>query len=199
LNRVAVKISVATTDRSRSTTELQIYEKLGSTDGYREQLVALLDSFLHESANGVHVCLVLEVMGPNLTSLVRLSPECQYGQPWDRRMPKQWAKAVLRSTLQGLQVLHENGIVHGDLQTGNILLPVQERFLSMSLQDLNQAPNVQDTLKRIDGKDDPWAPRYLLVPQPLFDPTAETSLESKIGDFGGGKCYLYPRSALTMR
>ncbi|KAI9147615.1 serine threonine protein kinase, CMGC group [Paramyrothecium foliicola] len=178
--RVALKIHVATIGQAHLATELQIHQTLGATNSHGDYVVTLLDSFLHRSPNGVHVCLVSEVMGPNLTSLVRLSPKCQYGNPWDRRMPKQWAKSVLRNTLLGPQVLHSNSIVHVDLQAGSILCHLQQQFLQNSSEKLTQIPDPPDTLKRLDGKIDLWAPKYLLVPQPLFDPTSEISLSSKL-------------------
>jgi serine/threonine protein kinase len=63
----------------------------------------------------------LEVLGPNLDSLLKHHPGFQIGEPWEHRFPKHFAKRVLRDTLLGLDFPHSHGVVHGDLHPGNIL------------------------------------------------------------------------------
>ncbi|KAF8251481.1 kinase-like protein [Wilcoxina mikolae CBS 423.85] len=86
------------------------------------------------------------------------------------RYPIWIAKWILRHTLLGLSFLHQNGIVHGDVQPGNILFVSQ--LASVEVDKLEQDPN-QDVdfkpVKRLDGKIDKWAPRYIVVAKPLTD------------------------------
>ncbi|KUJ07409.1 kinase-like protein [Mollisia scopiformis] len=131
---------------------------------------AFLDSFDHHGPNGTHLCLVFEVMGPTPNSVMRLSPECQIGEPWERRLPKQWAKRILQDILLGLHFLDANGIVHGDLHLGNILFTITLSDIESDLpKTLQQRPNQAVPLRRLDGKIDPWAPKYLLEPNSLYD------------------------------
>ncbi|KAF6794952.1 serine/threonine-protein kinase SRPK3 [Colletotrichum musicola] len=62
----------------------------------------------------------------------------------------------------------DNGVVHGDLQSGNILFGLQE-LSELGLETLRQTESNSrvDLLRRVDGKQDRWAPRYLAVSEPL--------------------------------
>jgi serine/threonine protein kinase len=66
-------------------------------------------------------------MGPSSASMVRelscnQTPERKYESPKKYALPM--VKRLLRHTLLGLEFLHENGIVHGDLNPGNLLFSV---------------------------------------------------------------------------
>ena len=189
---VALKIVVAKPEQQQAVSrEFLAHDHLVANNAVygSRHIVRLLDSFNHHGPNGTHLCLVYEVMGPHVKSMIRLSPQCQFGDPWDRRLPKQWAKRVLRDTLRGLQVLHANGIVHGDIHPGNILFAVK---LASSTVDpperLEQHPDQESPLRRRDGKIDPWAPEYLLEPMSLHDYTSlDLNPLVKISDLGGGE------------
>lgn len=156
-------------------------------------IVPLLDSFHHEGPNGMHLCLVFAIMGPNAGTVLNLAPECQIGEPWDRRYPKLWARRILRDTLLGLQFLHSNNIVHGDLHLGNILFTVKlSDTQSNPPETLEQRPDEGFPLRRLDGKIDRWAPKYLLEPRALYEYISlELDPLVKITDLGGGESAVY--------
>ena len=169
--------------------ELFIHERLAPKHDIPNNIVSLLDSFDHQGPNGTHQCLVFELMGPGVSQMIDLSPDCQIGEHWERRMPLSWTKKILRDILLGLQRLHSLGIVHGDLSPGNILFTLPTISLeSHPADELCQQPNEHDQLERKDGKTDIWAPKYLFEPKPLYE---YVSLDQdpivKLGDFGGGK------------
>jgi serine/threonine protein kinase len=125
-----------------SATELSILEKISSVaskDPDSRHITILLDEFQHEGPNGKHQCLVFEAMGITAASLVEELPENKpkmYGKV--ERYPKWMAKKILLHALRGLAFLHRNGVVHGDIQPGNILFSVQ------GIDNIKEGELVQD-------------------------------------------------------
>ena len=91
----------------------------------------LIDSFTHKGPNGIHQCLVFDVMGPSTSTMIEHLPLDLRGPGPDStketrgRFPLWMAKSVLRQTLLGLEFLHQNGVIHGDVQPGNILFSLR--------------------------------------------------------------------------
>ena len=184
---VALKILVS--EVSEPTRELQILRYIAESAEGTRHITKLLDEFKHHGPNGIHICLVFEPMGPSANSMVEALP--QFNPPNIRmkiRYPPRMAKSILRQSLEALAFLHENGVAHGDFQPGNILF---------ALDDINSKPEdvfqqeentASPPVQRLDGKDDPWAPRYLYIAQPLvlFTPYIK-GFKVKLSDMGGGK------------
>lgn len=126
---VAIKIHTARASQS-ALSEPSLYRLLPIEEpapSKAHYLVRLLTSFDLIGPNGQHTCFVLEVMGPNLSDMVR-SQEFEISSPFDddfcNRFPKHLAKLILKETLHGLHFLHRNKVVHGDVHKGNILVNV---------------------------------------------------------------------------
>ena len=157
-----------------------------------QYITPLLDHFYHIGPNGRHLCLVFEPMGPSTSSMVEDLPCFQpQKKGTEIRYPIWMAKRLLRQALQGLAFLHDNNIIHGDFQPGNILFTL--KGLPNDKQELHQDDNhkwgsISKPVERLDGRKDEWAPDYLTVPQPL-DKYADVSRDFKVklSDFGGGK------------
>merc|ERR1711939_61801 len=83
----------------------------------RRYVVSLLDSFEHKGPNGVHVCMVFEVLGENLLGLIKR---------WNHRgIPMPLVKQITKQVLLGLDYLHrECGIIHTDLKPENVLIEI---------------------------------------------------------------------------
>ena len=186
----------------KATTELSILDRINecrSKDPLAQYILTTLDTFQHFGPNGSHLCLVSEPMGPTVASLAEeLTPL----EEWKANIyyPKRMAKRILRHTLLGLKFLHNNGIVHADLQPGNLLPTISdinqisEEHLQQDLSGLGRNP-APEAVRRHDGLEDEWAPRYLFLGQSLIEYTKlGREMQIKISDFGAGKvfpfCYL---------
>uniref|UniRef100_A0A3B3HSP1 non-specific serine/threonine protein kinase n=1 Tax=Oryzias latipes TaxID=8090 RepID=A0A3B3HSP1_ORYLA len=81
-------------------------------------IVQLADEFKVVGVNGVHICLVLELLGPDLRSW-----QLCCGNPG---LPRPWVKQILSQVLRGLDHLHARcKIIHTDIKPENILLCLQ--------------------------------------------------------------------------
>ncbi|KAH6657402.1 protein kinase dsk1 [Truncatella angustata] len=83
----------------------------------RKYVVSLLDSFDHKGPNGVHVCMVFEVLGENLLGLIK---------KWHHRgIPRELVMQIAKQVLMGLDYMHrECGIIHTDLKPENVLIEI---------------------------------------------------------------------------
>lgn len=159
--------------------------------GRQSHILRLMNSFQETGPNGEHLGLVYKPMAVTVVSGLDLLPQYRdvpkkYREV--RRYPKRMVKRILKHTLLGLTQLHALGIVHGDLQQGNLL------FASRDLDELPEEELVQDVestterITRLDGKEDRWAPLFLASSQNLSK-YAEFGefFNIKISDLGGGK------------
>ena len=101
------------------------------------------------------------------------------------------AKSILKQALQALAFLHENGVAHGDFQPGNMLFTLDdidakpEEVLQQKV-DVDSG-SISPPVRRLDGKQDKWAPRYLSVVQPLAAFTRYSEgFKIKLSDMSGG-------------
>lgn len=83
----------------------------------RAHVIGLLDSFEHKGPNGLHVCMVFEVMGENLLGLIK-----RYNY---KGIPTVLVKQITKQILLGLDYLHrECGVIHTDIKPENILIEI---------------------------------------------------------------------------
>ncbi|KAE8583427.1 hypothetical protein XENTR_v10020509 [Xenopus tropicalis] len=92
------------------------------SDSKREMIVQLIDDFKISGVNGVHICMVLEVLGHQLLKWIIKS---NY-----EGVPLPCVKSILRQVLQGLDYLHTKcKIIHTDIKPENILMCVEEGYI----------------------------------------------------------------------
>ena len=101
--------------------EIDILKQLKTADpGGAQYVVQLLDSFTHEGPNGNHVCMVFEMMGQNLLSLIKYF---QYGG-----IPLGAVKVISRQICEGLNYAHTKcSLIHTDLKPENVLICLRPR------------------------------------------------------------------------
>ena len=103
-----VSIKIMTADSSERSTESQILRALHQNHSNHpgQRFVPVLhDSFQIEGPNGVHRCLVGEVVGPTITDLQYIH-KCEL-------LPLNVAHRVTAQLALGLSYIHSRGVIHG--------------------------------------------------------------------------------------
>lgn len=101
---IALKIATAdSTSSSREISTLQSLQLCGASD----YIPKLLDYFTHTGPNGLHQCLVSELMGPSVDTVV-----ADYHTGGDR-LEAETILTVSRQLLQAIVSVHEAGYGHG--------------------------------------------------------------------------------------
>ncbi|KAI8356047.1 kinase-like domain-containing protein [Mortierella sp. GBAus27b] len=132
----------------------------------RKYVVELLDHFTHEGPNGKHVCMVFEVLGENLLSLIRRFHH--------RGIPVHLVQQIIHQVLMGLDYMHrECGIIHTDLKPENVLVCVDD--VEQVVRDLLR--DVDDSGKGSKDKRSSTAAK-IIGSKPLTHGTRPTNQES---------------------
>uniref|UniRef100_A0A3Q3AN18 non-specific serine/threonine protein kinase n=1 Tax=Kryptolebias marmoratus TaxID=37003 RepID=A0A3Q3AN18_KRYMA len=91
-------------------------------DPNKDMVVQLIDDFKISGVNGIHVCMVFEVLGHHLLKWIIKS---NY-----QGLPLPCVKSIIRQVLQGLDYLHAKcKIIHTDIKPENILMCVDDVFV----------------------------------------------------------------------
>ncbi|KAM7414955.1 hypothetical protein PAMA_019666 [Pampus argenteus] len=91
-------------------------------DPNKDMVVQLIDDFKISGVNGIHVCMVFEVLGHHLLKWIIKS---NY-----QGLPLPCVKSIIKQVLQGLDYLHTKcKIIHTDIKPENILMCVDDAFV----------------------------------------------------------------------
>ncbi|XP_035014926.1 SRSF protein kinase 3 isoform X2 [Hippoglossus stenolepis] len=138
----------------------------------RPRIVQLLDDFKLAGVNGIHMCLVLELLGPDL----RCWQLC-FGDPGLSRL---WVKQILTQVLQGLDYLHTRcKIIHTDIKPENIMLCLEE-------QSHNAPAGASSSSSLLTGKE---SSSKSTGTEPV-NPSSLKEIKVKIADLGSS-CWVY--------
>ncbi|KAJ6108902.1 hypothetical protein N7512_008739 [Penicillium capsulatum] len=177
---VSLKIMTAKSAMSRELQHLKHLERHSHGGLSSNYIVQLLDSFTHEGPNGIHQCLVFELLGPSVDQVL-----ADYHEGHD----KLGAETIIRMSTQLLKAvsfIHGTGMCHGDISGRNIafsctnLLHVTEDQLFESLG----VPEVE-ALFRLDGAPlENGLPNQLVKAAEWFEWIDEDDEDMRLLDFG---------------
>lgn len=139
----------------------------------KETVVEILDFFQHNGPNGLHMCLVFEVLSKSLLSALKRFNF--------KGLPLHLVKKVSRQILVGLQYIHETcGIIHTDIKPENILF-IPHRKERESMQTATKTHAV--LMRNVDNERDAAAAGVKYSHEENIDLTYD-SANVKIVDFG---------------
>lgn len=148
----------------------------------REMVPSILDSFMIHGPNGNHACYV--------TAPARASLAGVKDGSWIRLFQLDVARSLAAQLVIVMDYVHAQGIVHGDLHLGNILLKVPPNFDQLSPTQLYEkygAPE-PDPVIRLDGNPlMSGVPSHGIVPIWLGKASEEITLSEtriSLADFG---------------
>ncbi len=161
---------------SRELTVLQLLSTAQAPTAWPSRCLSLLVMPGKVSTDGEHLCIITDLMGGDVKSLVRGLPRGK------RYVPLQLAKQILRHVLEGLVQIHSLGVAHTDLKQDNIMFDVDPSLDIPSL--LTRDP------PRLNIPEHTWEGTIqTAVSQPLPSPNSLDDLFTRnffIADFGSG-------------
>ena len=107
---------------------------------------SILDSFNIQGPNGTHAC--------HVTIPARSSLSGTKDESWSRLFQLGVARALAAQLVIAVEYIHSQGVVHGDLHLGNILLKMPPKLDQLSTDELYEkygAPELEPVV-RLDGK-----------------------------------------------
>ncbi|PWY84060.1 kinase-like protein [Aspergillus eucalypticola CBS 122712] len=153
-------------------------EENQSTHIDHDLIPTISDIFNIQGPNGNHTCLVTRPARMSLSDAKNGS----------------WISLFQLELMIAVQYIHSQGIVHGDLHRGNILLRLSRDFDELSTEMLYEkyGEPVLEPVNRLDGKEiPPDVPQHGVVPIWLGEASEDVTLpEAKIlvSDFGEAFC-----------
>ncbi|KAL1582020.1 hypothetical protein WHR41_09422 [Cladosporium halotolerans] len=159
----------------------------------RDKLPQMLDSFTFEGPNGVHQCLILELLGASMSSM--------FEKYETNRLPSGLAWDVARQVVQATSYMHDMGIVHGDLHPGNIAL-LNPAILGKSAEEIvasMDAPATADVRASDGERLTNHLPQYLVLPSAIPQPKSLTDCKVKVIDLGSAFLSDHHPSTMRMR
>lgn len=112
---IKIKRADASTDDLDKDTEIQTLKALEKyyIEGSQEKprsFIRLFDCFRHEGPNGIHNCLVMELLGPSIADIN------QVNNMVDGFLAPDTILRTSREVLEGVEFAHQAGFVHGGIR-----------------------------------------------------------------------------------
>ncbi|RAK99538.1 kinase-like protein [Aspergillus ibericus CBS 121593] len=180
-----VSLKIMTADRTDHSHELEILQRLArhsgdSLRGLSYYIVQLLDTFFHPGPNGVHQCLVFELLGPSVIHVLK-----DYYDSGDVLEPETIMR-MSEQLLKGVGFIHRAGLGHGDISGANVAFSASHLSKASKevLLEVIGAPEAEE-VTRIDGEPlDQGLPKHLIKAASWVDWIDEDEEDLRILDFG---------------
>ncbi|GLA95468.1 hypothetical protein AtubIFM57143_002478 [Aspergillus tubingensis] len=183
---VAVKICTADSNPLENSVLSRLSRPKQPSHIDRDLIPTISELFNIQGPNGNHTCLV--------TRPARMSLSDSKNGSWISLFQLEVSRAIVAQLMIAVQYIHSQGIVHGDLHRGNILLRLSRDFDELSTDMLYEkyGEPVLEPVNRLDGQETPpGVPRHGVVPIWLGAASEDVALlEAKIclSDFGEAFC-----------
>ncbi|KAI0073440.1 kinase-like protein [Panus rudis PR-1116 ss-1] len=160
---LVMKVLVSSlTDDSRGPDEVGIMTILRNGNPQspgRNHVCQLLDSFIHSGPHGRHICLVLEPLGLSVHDIYK---------SFRHSLPLILVQRIANHVLQGLQYVHECGVIHTDIKADNIMMTGTGFPAEQSVVDLEIGKLFRESYKLTDfGSANTTSRQWAAVIQPL--------------------------------
>lgn len=141
--------------------------------GGRSHVISFLDHFRHRGPNGVHVCMVFEVLGENLLALIR--------RHQNKGVPIGLVRQIAKQVLLGLDYMHRCcGVIHTDLKPENILIVIDDVESTIAAADNDHNARLVG-VPPSKGRGGNQTPRsesvFITGSQPLPSPSSSPALD----------------------
>ncbi len=141
--------------------------------GGRSHVISFLDHFRHRGPNGVHVCMVFEVLGENLLALIR--------RHQNKGVPIGLVRQIAKQVLLGLDYMHRCcGVIHTDLKPENILIVIDDVESTIAAADNDHSARLVG-VPPSKGRGGNQTPRsesvFITGSQPLPSPSSSPALD----------------------
>ncbi|KAJ6159608.1 hypothetical protein N7497_004145 [Penicillium chrysogenum] len=177
---VSLKIMAANASESGELGNLRLLQKQCGGNLSSKYIIQLLDDFTHDGPNGAHQCLVLELLGPTVDTVLK-----DYCEGDDNLEPED----ILRMStqlLKAVRFIHSAGMCHGDISGRNIAFTCNKLLNSpeKGFFDVLGFPEIEP-LARIDGAPlDNGLPTQLVKAAEWVDWIDEDEEDIRLLDFG---------------
>ncbi|PYI06038.1 serine protein kinase [Aspergillus sclerotiicarbonarius CBS 121057] len=176
---VSVKVCISEGEKDAGNNEIQVLNEMASIQPNPQHVVRLFDDFRLEGPNGMHQCLVSEILGPSVSDIIDIHFP-------DGRLPGALAKNIAKQALHGIQTLHQRQIGHGDLHTRNLAftIPCMDSLSESEFINLLGAPEIGHVQRSDERVQEPGIPEYIVRPASFQRHFWSSSYHIKIIDFG---------------
>ncbi|KAL5356013.1 kinase-like domain-containing protein [Aspergillus floccosus] len=179
---VAVKVCIADSNSLKVNVLSRLLAPQQLSDTRRTMIPPIWDRHTMQGPNGSHHCLV--------TSPARVSLSDAKNASWISLFQLDVARALAAQLVIAVRYIHSQGLVHGDLHRGNILLQLPSGFDQSTTEELYNlcGEPVLEPVNRLDGQDlQSGVPQHGVLPIWLGEASENITLpEARIllSDFG---------------
>ncbi|RDK43337.1 kinase-like protein [Aspergillus phoenicis ATCC 13157] len=183
---VAVKFCTADSKPLENVVLSRLSQPQQSSGIDQDLIPTISDIFSIQGPNGSHTCLVTRPARMSLSDAKNVS--------WISLFHLEVGRAIVAQLMIAVQYIHSQGIVHGDLHRGNILLRLSRDFDELSTELLYEkyGEPILEPVNRLDGQEiPPEVPQHGVIPLWLGEASEDVTLpEAKVlvSDFGEAFC-----------